>query len=269
MLLAAAHQHEGRQRLAPRRSGLAGAVGLDGLQGDESRARPRRALPGAPLSSRFLGELLAIMDAQHLTTLRTGATSAVATRRLARSGPAAGGAARVGGGGARAARGDAGVGLSSKSARVYSPTTANRERLAEEFRGAARHRHQASRRAPGSRAGREIVLAAVKSTQTVVFGELADAGHARELGRHGQARSTRDRSGHILDAAARSSSTRARGYSARQATRSRRKDVVRPDQVYELAELVVGQGAGRGLRRSDHACSNRSGPACRTSRSRP
>ena len=29
------------------------------------------------------GELLAIMDAQHLTTLRTGATSAVATRRLA------------------------------------------------------------------------------------------------------------------------------------------------------------------------------------------
>ena len=34
------------------------------------------------------GELLAIMDAQHLTTLRTGATSAVATRRLARPGPA-------------------------------------------------------------------------------------------------------------------------------------------------------------------------------------
>jgi len=33
------------------------------------------------------GELLAIMDAQHLPTLRTGATSAVATRRLARSGP--------------------------------------------------------------------------------------------------------------------------------------------------------------------------------------
>src|SRR5438876_306286 len=32
------------------------------------------------------GELLAIMDAQHLTTLRTGATSAVATTRLARSG---------------------------------------------------------------------------------------------------------------------------------------------------------------------------------------
>ena len=34
------------------------------------------------------GALLAIIDAQHLTTLRTGATSAVATRRLARPGAA-------------------------------------------------------------------------------------------------------------------------------------------------------------------------------------
>ena len=34
------------------------------------------------------GALLAVMDAQHLTTLRTGATSVVATRRLARPGPA-------------------------------------------------------------------------------------------------------------------------------------------------------------------------------------
>lgn len=34
------------------------------------------------------GALVAIMDAQHLTTLRTGATSAVATRRSARPGPA-------------------------------------------------------------------------------------------------------------------------------------------------------------------------------------
>ena len=35
------------------------------------------------------GALVAIMDAQYLTTLRTGATSAVAARRLARPGPAA------------------------------------------------------------------------------------------------------------------------------------------------------------------------------------
>src|ERR1700754_4738562 len=34
------------------------------------------------------GALVAIVDAQHLTTLRTGATSAVATRRLGRPGPA-------------------------------------------------------------------------------------------------------------------------------------------------------------------------------------
>src|SRR5579859_7042406 len=35
------------------------------------------------------GTLACVMDAQHLTTLRTGATSAVATRRLARPGPCA------------------------------------------------------------------------------------------------------------------------------------------------------------------------------------
>src|SRR6266567_2716596 len=77
------------------------------------------------------GELLAIMDAQHLTTLRTGATSA--TKRLARSGPAA--VALLGSGVEARAQLEAMQALGIvKSARVYSPTTANRERLAEEFR---------------------------------------------------------------------------------------------------------------------------------------
>src|SRR6202035_3248689 len=79
------------------------------------------------------GELLAIMDAQHLTTLRTGATSAVATRRLARKGPAV--VALLGSGPeARTQLEAMDVAGYVKSARVFSPTAANRKRLTDDFR---------------------------------------------------------------------------------------------------------------------------------------
>jgi len=58
------------------------------------------------------GELLSIMDAQHLTTLRTGATSAVAT--------GAGGPARLGRRSARTTRGHAGRRLRSQRTRLQS-----------------------------------------------------------------------------------------------------------------------------------------------------
>src|SRR5262249_13838876 len=79
------------------------------------------------------GELLRIMDAQHLTTLRTGATSVVATRRLARPGPAI--VALLGSGAEARAQLDAlhAAGY-VRSARVFSPTRANREKLADDYR---------------------------------------------------------------------------------------------------------------------------------------
>ena len=79
------------------------------------------------------GELLAIMDAQHLTTLRTGATSAIATRRLARPGPAV--VALLGSSVEARAQLDAMQEAGYvKSARVFSPTVANRKKLTDDYR---------------------------------------------------------------------------------------------------------------------------------------
>src|SRR6266545_8081638 len=78
------------------------------------------------------GELVAIMDALHLTTLRNGATSAVATKRLARSNPTTVGV--IGSGIEARAQLEAmhALGL-VRSARVYSPTQANREKFAADY----------------------------------------------------------------------------------------------------------------------------------------
>ena len=121
------------------------------------------------------GELVAIMDAQHLTTLRTGATSAVAVRRLARKGPAV--VALLGSGVEAYAQLEAMQALGIvKSARVFSPTEANRERLAQQFS----RKHDMDIRAVASAqaavAGSDIVLAAVKSTEAVLFGEWLTPG---------------------------------------------------------------------------------------------
>lgn len=84
------------------------------------------------LYSILTGAILAIMDAQHLTTLRTGATSVVATRRLARSGKTT--VALLGSGvEARAQLAAMQAGGFVERARVFSPTQARREKLAEDF----------------------------------------------------------------------------------------------------------------------------------------
>jgi ornithine cyclodeaminase/alanine dehydrogenase-like protein (mu-crystallin family) len=78
------------------------------------------------------GELLAIMDAQHLTTLRTGATSAVATRRLAPKEPTTVGV--LGSSVEARAQLEAihALGL-TRAVRVYSRTPENRERFARTY----------------------------------------------------------------------------------------------------------------------------------------
>src|SRR5690606_36803322 len=79
------------------------------------------------------GALKAIMDAQHLTTLRTGATSAVATRRLAKPGRHLLGV--LGSGVEARAQIEAMIAAGVVDAvRVFSPTAANRKRLCSEIR---------------------------------------------------------------------------------------------------------------------------------------
>jgi alanine dehydrogenase len=188
------------------------------------------------------GALLAIMDAQHLTTLRTGATSAVATRRLARPGPAD--VALLGSGPEARAQLDAMDAAGYvKSARVYSPTPANRRNLAEEFRGRGMRIEDVAsvEEAVG---GAEIVLAAVKSTQTIFFGRWLRPGmHVNSVG---TARpEQREIDPETFTRSARIVVDTREGVLGEAGDAVAARDQIEPENVHELAELVVGKVAGR------------------------
>ena len=128
------------------------------------------------------GELLAIMDAQHLTTLRTGATSAVATRLMARPGRFH--VALLGSGVEAKAQLEAMHAAGRvRSAAVFSPTQANRDALAHEFRERFAMDVVAAGSAREAVEGAELVLAAVKSKQPVLHGAwLAPGTHVNSVG---------------------------------------------------------------------------------------
>lgn len=128
------------------------------------------------------GELLAIMDAQHLTTLRTGASSVVATRRLANPGPAV--TALLGSGPEARAQllAMSAAGLVSQT-RVYSPTPANREALAREFSESHAMQIVPVDSPEAAVKGASLILAAVKSGKPVLKGEWLEPGaHVNSVG---------------------------------------------------------------------------------------
>jgi ornithine cyclodeaminase/alanine dehydrogenase len=189
------------------------------------------------------GELLAIMDALHLTTLRTGATSAVATRHLA------GGAATtigvIGSGIEARAQLEAmhALGL-ARSARVYSPTQANREQFATDYSRSLGIEVLPVSRAREAVSGCGLVVAAVKSTETALLGEWLEPGtHVNSVG-------TARPEQREIDAATFQRSavivvdTR-EGVFGEAGDAIAAKDVVSPEQVYELAELVTGRAPSR------------------------
>ena len=128
------------------------------------------------------GDLKAIMDAQHLTTLRTGATSAVATRRLAREEAVT--VAVLGSGVEARAQLEAvhALGLVAK-ARVFSPTRENREAFAA---GYSESLGIDVTPVPDARAavdGAGMVVAAVKSSEHAFYGAWLEPGmHVNSVG---------------------------------------------------------------------------------------
>ena len=128
------------------------------------------------------GDLKAIMDAQHLTTLRTGATSAVATRRLAREEAVT--VAVLGSGVEARAQLEAvhALGLIAK-ARVFSPTRENREAFAA---GYSESLGIEVTPVPDARAavdGAGMVIAAVKSSEHAFYGAWLEPGmHVNSVG---------------------------------------------------------------------------------------
>ena len=195
------------------------------------------------LYSVSTGALEAIMDAQFLTTLRTGATSAVATRRLARPGPTT--VALLGSGAEAVAQLEAmQVAGYVKSARVFSPTAANRRRLAADFR--ARHGMDivdvATAEEAVSSAG--MVLAAVKSNATVLFGRWLNPGvHVNSVGT--ARRDQREIDPETFQRAARIVVDTRDGVFGEAGDAVAAKDMVRLDEVHELSALVAGKAPGR------------------------
>ena len=195
------------------------------------------------LYSVATGALEAIMDAQFLTTLRTGATSAVATRRLARPGPAT--IALLGSGAEAVAQLDAMQAAGYvKSARVYSPTAANRRRLADDFR----KRHGMDivdvDSAEAAVAGAGIVLAAVKSTETVLFGRWLSPGmHVNSVGT--ARRDQREIDPETFQRAARIVVDTRDGVLGEAGDAVAASQVIKPDNVQELSTLVAGKAPGR------------------------
>jgi alanine dehydrogenase len=189
------------------------------------------------------GALVAIMDAQHLTTLRTGATSAVATRRLARPGAAV--VALLGSGvearaQLEAMQADGKVG----SARIFSPTPANRERLAAEFR----QRHDMKVTTVGSAEeavrGADLILAAVKSTTPVLLGRWLSPGtHVNSVGT--ARRDQREIDPETFERSARIVVDTKEGVFGEAGDAFAARDSLRTE-VHELAQLVIGGAPGRG-----------------------
>jgi len=189
------------------------------------------------------GELLSIMDAQHLTTLRTGATSAVATRRLARPGPAK--IALLGSGAEARAQLEAMQAAGYvESARVFSPTKINREKLAEDFRAAHDMKIEACDSAEEAVADSDMVLAAVKANVPVLFGEWLRPGmHDNSVG-------TARRDQRELDPVVFGRSDRIvldtrRGVLEEAGDAVAARDEIREDRVNELSDLVGGKVPGR------------------------
>lgn len=189
------------------------------------------------------GALRAIIDAQLLTTLRTGAASAVATRRLARSG--AGIVAVVGSGREafmqlEAMRVAGYVG----SAKVFSPTPANRQTFAAYFRNTLGMDIVDVDSAEAAVRGADIVVAAVASSKPAVMGRWLRPGvHVNSVG------TARPVLREIDEEVLRRSDIIA--VDTRHGVFSEAGDCVvarewlKPEHAVELADLVRGRAAGR------------------------
>jgi alanine dehydrogenase len=189
------------------------------------------------------GALLAIMDAQYLTTLRTGATSAVATRRLARPGAAI--VALLGSGvEARAQLEAMQADGKVRSARVFSPTAANRERLAADFRDRFGMNVVAVGSAEEAVTDADLILAAVKSTEPVLCGRwLRPGSHVNSVGT--ARRDQRELDAETFERSARIIVDTKEGVFGEAGDAFAARERIRMDDVHELARLVTGEVPGR------------------------
>lgn len=190
------------------------------------------------------GDLKAIMDAQHLTTLRTGATSAVATRRLARAAPTT--VAVLGSGVESRAQLEAMHALGVvERARVYSPTPANRERFAAECSESMKIDIRAIDDARAAVDGAGIVVAGVKSSAYAFLGQWLEPGmHVNSVGTARPDQREIDPETFIRSDIVVVDTRHGVFNEAGDAIAA--KDVIRPDDVHELCAVVANGEPRRG-----------------------
>jgi ornithine cyclodeaminase/alanine dehydrogenase-like protein (mu-crystallin family) len=189
------------------------------------------------------GELRAIMDGHLITTLRTGATSAVATKRLARKEP--GRVAVLGAGREAFMQLEAMrvLGLVA-SARVYSPTPSSREAFAGYFRNTLGMDIAAATSAKAAVDGATLVVAAVASSEPVLMGEwLAPGTHVNSVG---TARPIlREVDPEVFRRSAILAVDTREGVFSEAGDCVAVKDWLRPEQAIQLSELVADDSKGR------------------------
>jgi alanine dehydrogenase len=191
------------------------------------------------------GELCSIMDGQFLTTLRTGATSGVATRYLARKKPGLVGVLGSGQESMMQLEAMRALGLVS-SARIYSPTPEKRESLAQLFRD--KHGLDVKAVATPREAveGCDSVVGAVNSSNPVILGEWLRPGmHINSVG---TARPTQREIDHEVFRRAEIIVVDTREGVFKEAgdgVSAAKDGVVDPDGTFELSQLVVGKAPRR------------------------
>jgi ornithine cyclodeaminase/alanine dehydrogenase-like protein (mu-crystallin family) len=189
------------------------------------------------------GALHAIMDAQLLTTLRTGATSAVATKHLARKGPCLVGV--IGSGREAHMQLEAMRVLGCVgAAKVYSPTPANRDAFAAHFRNLCGMDIVSVDNAETAVGDAGIVVAAVASSQPAVQGRWLRPGmHVNSVG---TARPTlREIDEDVLRRADIIMVDTRNGVFNEAGDCVVAKSWLRPESARELSELVCGRAQGR------------------------
>lgn len=125
-------------------------------------ARARQVTYLLPLFDQETGELVALVDALHITALRTAATSAVAVDRLARRSPATLGVLGSGAEAQAHVRAVAAV-RTLRGVRLFSPNPANRERAALDLERELRVPCAPVGNPAAAVGGADIVVAAARS----------------------------------------------------------------------------------------------------------
>ncbi len=189
------------------------------------------------------GELLAIMDAEPLTTQRTGAVSAVATKWMARLNASTVGV--IGSGAeARAQLYAMAAVRQIRSARVFSPNSEHRNRFAQEMSKTLGIDVSAVESARDAVRETDLVVLAVKATTPVFFGDWLEPGmHVNAIG------SVRPEQREIDSATFRRSDLVVVDY--RDETMecgdglAAKADGVDGGRFHELSEIVDGKASGR------------------------